>query len=34
VQASAEKLLKSNPEAVQALTNRWVGSGERYGRIG
>jgi ATP-dependent DNA helicase RecG len=34
VQASAETLLKSNPEAVQALTNRWVGSGERYGRIG
>jgi len=34
VQAAAETLLKENPEAVQALTRRWVGSGERYGRIG
>ena len=34
VQAAAETLLKHNPEAVQALTRRWVGSGERYGRIG
>jgi ATP-dependent DNA helicase RecG len=34
VQAAAEKLLKDNPEAVQGLTRRWVGSGERYGRIG
>jgi ATP-dependent DNA helicase RecG len=34
VQAAAETLLKQNPEAVQALTRRWVGSGERYGRIG
>jgi ATP-dependent DNA helicase RecG len=34
VQRTAETLLKKNPEAVQALTRRWVGSGERYGRIG
>ena len=34
VQAAAETLLKQNPDAVQALTRRWVGSGERYGRIG
>jgi len=34
VQSAAEVLLKQNPEAVQALTRRWVGSGERYGRIG
>jgi ATP-dependent DNA helicase RecG len=33
VQAAAETLLSSNPEAVQALTTRWIGSGERYGRI-
>ena len=34
VQSSAETLLKQNPEAVRGLTRRWVGSGERYGRIG
>ena len=34
VQSAAETLLKQNPEAVQALTRRWIGSGERYGRIG
>jgi ATP-dependent DNA helicase RecG len=34
VQAAAETLLTQNPEAVRALTRRWVGSGERYGRIG
>ena len=34
VQAAAETLLKQNHEAVRALTRRWVGSGERYGRIG
>jgi ATP-dependent DNA helicase RecG len=33
VQGAAETLLSSNPEAVQALTSRWIGSGERYGRI-
>jgi ATP-dependent DNA helicase RecG len=34
VQAAADKLLKHNAEAVAGLTRRWVGSGERYGRIG
>ncbi len=34
VQASAETLLANNPEAVQALTRRWIGAGERYARIG
>jgi ATP-dependent DNA helicase RecG len=34
VQSAAETLLAQNPEAVQALTRRWVGGGERYGRIG
>jgi ATP-dependent DNA helicase RecG len=34
VQAAAEDLLGTNPVAVQALTRRWVGQGERYGRIG
>ncbi len=34
VQASAETLLAKNPESVRALTRRWVGAGERYGRIG
>jgi ATP-dependent DNA helicase RecG len=34
VQAAAETLLARNPEAVRALTRRWVGAGERYGRIG
>ena len=34
VQSAAETLLKDDPQAVQALTRRWVGSGERYGRIG
>jgi ATP-dependent DNA helicase RecG len=34
VQAAAEDMLKHNPEAVAALTRRWVGAGERYGRIG
>ena len=34
VQAAAEDMLEHNPEAVTALTRRWVGSGERYGRIG
>jgi ATP-dependent DNA helicase RecG len=34
VQAAAEALLEKNPAAVQGLTRRWVGSGERYGRIG
>jgi ATP-dependent DNA helicase RecG len=34
VQSAAETLLVQNPEAVRALTRRWVGAGERYGRIG
>jgi ATP-dependent DNA helicase RecG len=34
VQAAAEMLLEKDPEAVGALTRRWVGTGERYGRIG
>jgi ATP-dependent DNA helicase RecG len=34
VQAAADKLLKDNAEAVAGLTRRWVGGGERYGRIG
>jgi ATP-dependent DNA helicase RecG len=33
VQAAAEVLLRGNPDAVQGLTRRWVGGGERYGRI-
>jgi len=33
VQAAAEVLLRENPDAVQGLTRRWVGGGERYGRI-
>ena len=33
VQAAAETLLRENPEAVRALTRRWIGAGERYGRI-
>jgi ATP-dependent DNA helicase RecG len=34
VQAAAETLLRHNPEIVTALTRRWVGAGERYGRVG
>ncbi len=34
VQGAAETLLANNPEAVRGLTRRWVGSAERYGRIG
>jgi len=34
VQAAAEDMLRHNPDAVTALTRRWVGAGERYGRIG
>jgi ATP-dependent DNA helicase RecG len=33
VQAAAE-LLESSPERVAALTARWIGSGERFGRVG
>jgi len=34
VQAAAEILLKQDVAAVEALTQRWVGSGARYGRVG
>jgi ATP-dependent DNA helicase RecG len=33
VQTTAE-LLESSPDVVAALTARWIGSGERYGRVG
>jgi ATP-dependent DNA helicase RecG len=33
VQVAAEVLLRDNLDAVQGLTRRWVGGGERYGRI-
>ncbi len=33
VQAAAE-LLESEPESISRLTARWIGSGERYGRVG
>jgi len=33
VQAAAA-LLESNEESVAVLTRRWIGSGERYGRVG
>jgi ATP-dependent DNA helicase RecG len=34
VQAAAEMLLASQPEVVAALAGRWIGAGERYGRVG
>ncbi len=34
VQQSAEIMLLEHPMAVAALCRRWVGAGERYGRIG
>jgi ATP-dependent DNA helicase RecG len=34
VQQSAERLLTAHPEHVAALTARWIGAGERYGRVG
>jgi ATP-dependent DNA helicase RecG len=34
VQESAERLLAGYPDNVAALTARWVGAGERYGRVG
>jgi len=33
VQAAAE-LLESTPESIAALTGRWIGPDERYGRVG
>lgn len=34
VHRTAELLLGSSPEHVAALAERWIGSGERYGRVG
>jgi len=34
VQQSAERLLADSPDDVAALTARWIGAGERYGRVG
>jgi ATP-dependent DNA helicase RecG len=34
VQAAAEILLKQDVDAVEALTQRWVAGGARYGRVG
>jgi ATP-dependent DNA helicase RecG len=34
VQQSAELLLRAYPERVGALAARWIGEGERYGRVG
>jgi hypothetical protein len=33
VQAAAARL-ESEPESIAALTHRWIGPGERYGRVG
>jgi len=34
VQQTAELLLASYPDNIAALTTRWIGAGERYGRVG
>ena len=34
VQACAEKLIASHPANIAPLAARWIGAGERYGRIG
>ena len=34
VQETAEQLLVAHPEAIAALAERWIGGGERYGRVG
>ncbi len=34
VQEAAELLLASYPDNIAALAARWIGSGERYGRVG
>ena len=34
VQQTAEFLLAASPEAIAALAARWIGAGERYGRVG
>ncbi len=34
VQEAAERLLAADPDSGNALTQRWIGAGERYGRVG
>jgi len=34
VQHAAEIMLGRHPERVAPLTQRWIGPGERYGRVG
>jgi ATP-dependent DNA helicase RecG len=34
VQQAAERLLEAYPDHVTALAARWIGAGERYGRVG
>jgi ATP-dependent DNA helicase RecG len=34
VQEAAELLLASHPDSGNALAERWIGAGERYGRVG
>ena len=34
VQETAELLLRSHPERIAGLAARWLGGGERYGRVG
>ena len=34
VQQAAERLLLRAPAQVTALAARWIGAGERYGRVG
>jgi ATP-dependent DNA helicase RecG len=34
VQQTAELLLASYPDNICALAARWIGAGERYGRVG
>jgi ATP-dependent DNA helicase RecG len=34
VQETAELLLASHMDNITALAARWIGSGERYGRVG
>ncbi len=34
VQEAAERLLAADPDSGNALAQRWIGAGERYGRVG
>jgi ATP-dependent DNA helicase RecG len=34
VQRAAEIMLCQHPERIAPLTQRWIGPGERYGRVG